>query len=122
PITLRRVAGRADAGQPRTAAPLRVAGAPDREVRTVAVCGGAGDSLLATARAAGVDVYLTADLRHHPASEHMEAGGPALIDAAHWATEWPWLPVAADRLTSALAAKGMTVEAQIGRAARRERA
>ncbi len=22
----------------------------------------------------------------------------ALLDAAHWATEWPWLPVAAARL------------------------
>jgi hypothetical protein len=22
----------------------------------------------------------------------------ALVDAAHWATEWPWLPVAADLL------------------------
>lgn len=116
PMTLRRFAARAAAGLPRTAAPLRVAGDPDREVRTVAVCGGAGDSLLATARAAGVDVYLTADLRHHPASEHMEAGGPALIDAAHWATEWPWLPVAADRLTSALAAKGITVEAGVSEA------
>ncbi|ADG89023.1 GTP cyclohydrolase 1 type 2 [Thermobispora bispora] len=116
PMTLRRFAARAAAGLPRTAAPLRVAGDPDREVRTVAVCGGAGDSLLATARAAGVDVYLTADLRHHPASEHMEAGGPALIDAAHWATEWPWLPVAADRLTSALAAKGITVEARVSEA------
>ncbi|QSI48751.1 Nif3-like dinuclear metal center hexameric protein [Thermobispora bispora] len=116
PMTLRRFAARAAAGLPRTAAPLRVAGDPDRGVRTVAVCGGAGDSLLATARAAGVDVYLTADLRHHPASEHMEAGGPALIDAAHWATEWPWLPVAADRLTSALAAKGITVEARVSEA------
>jgi len=46
----------------------------------------------------------------------MEAGGPALIDAAHWATEWPWLPVAADRLTSALAAKGITVEARVSEA------
>jgi putative NIF3 family GTP cyclohydrolase 1 type 2 len=34
---------------------------------------------------------LTADLRHHPASEHLAGDGPALIDAAHWATERPWL-------------------------------
>ncbi|MBX6385733.1 MAG: Nif3-like dinuclear metal center hexameric protein [Microbispora sp.] len=113
PMPLREFAALAAAGLPRTAGPLRVAGDPGRMVRTVAVCGGAGDSLLGTARAAGVDVYLTADLRHHPASEHMEAGGPALIDASHWATEWPWLADAARRLTSALAARGITVEARV---------
>jgi putative NIF3 family GTP cyclohydrolase 1 type 2 len=61
----------------------------------VAVCGGAGDSLLAAADAAGADVYLTSDLRHHRASEHRAAGGCALVDVAHWAAEWMWLPQAA---------------------------
>jgi dinuclear metal center YbgI/SA1388 family protein len=113
PMPLREFAALAASGLPRTAGPLRVAGDPGRPVRTVAVCGGAGDSLLGTARAAGVDVFLTADLRHHPASEHMEADGPALVDASHWATEWPWLSDAARRLTSALAARGITVEARV---------
>ncbi|MEU7937957.1 Nif3-like dinuclear metal center hexameric protein [Microbispora bryophytorum] len=113
PMPLREFAALAASGLPRTAGPLRVAGDPGRPVRTVAVCGGAGDSLLGTARAAGVDVFLTADLRHHPASEHMEADGPALVDASHWATEWPWLADAARRLTSALAARGITVEARV---------
>ena len=43
-------------------------------IRRVAVCGGAGDSALGAAVAAGVDAYVTADLRHHPASEHLLAG------------------------------------------------
>jgi putative NIF3 family GTP cyclohydrolase 1 type 2 len=60
-------------------------------VTTVAVCGGSGDPFLGDAVRAGVDAYLTADLRHHPASEHLADGGPALLDAAHWATERPWL-------------------------------
>ncbi|REG02307.1 dinuclear metal center YbgI/SA1388 family protein [Asanoa ferruginea] len=76
---------------PRTAWGVRAAGDPDRVITTVAVCGGAGDSFLATAAAAGVDAYLTADLRHHPVSEAVAGGGPALLDAAHWATERPWL-------------------------------
>ncbi|QFG20890.1 Nif3-like dinuclear metal center hexameric protein [Actinomadura sp. WMMB 499] len=101
PVTLREFTARAAAGLPATAWGVRAAGDPERPVRTVAVCGGAGDSLLDTARAAGVDVYLTADLRHHPASEFAEHGGPALIDAAHWATEWPWLADAERRLTEA---------------------
>ncbi|SEG12699.1 dinuclear metal center protein, YbgI/SA1388 family [Thermomonospora echinospora] len=101
-VPLREFAARAAAGLPATAWGLRVAGDPERPVRIVAVCGGAGDSLLETARRAGVDVYLTADLRHHPASEFREAGGPALIDAAHWATEWPWLADAQRHLAQAL--------------------
>lgn len=85
---------------PATAAGVRAAGDPDRPVRRVAVCGGAGDSLLDTVTDAGVDAFVTADLRHHPVSEHIEAAGPALVDVAHWASEWPWLPVAAAALTA----------------------
>ncbi|WP_285775609.1 Nif3-like dinuclear metal center hexameric protein [Microtetraspora sp. NBRC 13810] len=113
PVTLAEFAARAAAGLPRTAWGLRVAGDPDRRVRRIAVSGGAGDSLLGTARAAGVDAFLTADLRHHPASEFVEAGGPALLDAAHWATEWPWLGQAAALLTSVLGARGITVETRV---------
>jgi dinuclear metal center YbgI/SA1388 family protein len=98
PLTLRDFVAGAAKGLPATAAGLRVAGDPDSLVRTVAVCGGAGDSLLGVARAVGADVYLTADLRHHPASEFREAGATALVDAAHWATEWPWLRDAASLL------------------------
>jgi dinuclear metal center YbgI/SA1388 family protein len=82
---------------PRTAAGIRAAGDPRRPVTTVAVCGGSGDSLIGAAAAAGADVYVTADLRHHVVSEAGEDGGPALVDAGHFATEWPWL-VAAERL------------------------
>lgn len=95
---------------PRTAGGLRVAGDPDRPVRTVALCGGAGDFLLDRARGAGADVYLSSDLRHHPASEFAEHAGPALIDVAHWAAEWLWLPRLAARLTAAL---GDTVDAHV---------
>jgi dinuclear metal center YbgI/SA1388 family protein len=102
PLPLGEFAARVAAGLPRTAWGVRVAGDPRRPVRTIAVCGGAGDSLLDTARKAGADAYLTADLRHHPASESGEHEGLALIDAAHWATEWPWLADAQCRLTGAV--------------------
>lgn len=98
PLTLAGLVDLAAAALPATAWGVRAAGAPDRMVRTVAVCGGAGDAYLADAVAAGVDAYLTADLRHHPASEHLAGGGPALLDAAHWATERPWLDDLADYL------------------------
>jgi dinuclear metal center YbgI/SA1388 family protein len=81
---------------PPTAGGVRGAGDPDRLIRTVAVAGGAGDSYLATAAQRRVDAYVTADLRHHPASEHLANDhAPALVDVAHWASEWPWCDQAA---------------------------
>ncbi|WIK65288.1 Nif3-like dinuclear metal center hexameric protein [Gleimia hominis] len=71
-------------------------------VKRVAVSGGAGDSFLQKVRELGADVYVTADLRHHPASEHLSEGGPALISGSHWATEWLWLPNLQDDLQAAL--------------------
>jgi dinuclear metal center YbgI/SA1388 family protein len=87
---------------PATTVGVRAAGDPGTLVRTVAVAGGAGDSFLGMVSAAGVDAFLTADLRHHPASEHLAGGGPALLDAPHWATERPWLNVLADELRADL--------------------
>jgi dinuclear metal center YbgI/SA1388 family protein len=97
-MTLRAFAARVAAVLPETVGGVRAAGDPDRVVRRVAVCGGSGGSLLDAAAAAGADVFLTSDLKHHPVSDAMEATGPALCDVAHFASEWPWLPVAADVL------------------------
>ena len=86
---------------PATTWGVRAAGDPRRPVRTVAVCGGSGGSLAEDARRAGADAYVTADLKHHPAVEAVtERGGDgmALVDAAHWATEAPWLDAVADAL------------------------
>ncbi|MHB8961388.1 MAG: Nif3-like dinuclear metal center hexameric protein [Candidatus Limnocylindrales bacterium] len=99
PTTLRELTDRAAAVLPATAWGVRAAGDPSQVVTTLAVSGGSGDSLLGTAARSGADAFLTADLRHHPASEAPE--GLALLDAAHWATEWPWLGDAARRLTAA---------------------
>uniref|UniRef100_UPI003B3BDCF2 Nif3-like dinuclear metal center hexameric protein n=1 Tax=Nakamurella sp. TaxID=1869182 RepID=UPI003B3BDCF2 len=102
PVTLAGFAELVAARLPATAGGVRAAGAPDRPIRTVAVCGGAGDSYLAAAAAAGADVYLTSDLRHHVVGEFVaDPANPAVVDVAHWAGEWPWLPVAADLLRAA---------------------
>lgn len=99
PMSLREFVAHASAVLPRAAWPIRAAGDPDATVSTVAVCGGAGDSLIGAATAAGADVYLTGDLRHHVVDEALRAGSPALIDAGHWATEFPWCASAAQLLT-----------------------
>ena len=120
--TLDQLAHRVAAALPPTAAGVRYAGDRDGAVRSVAVVGGAGDSELAVVRASGADVYVTADLRHHPASEAREqalfevatgrrpAATPYLLEVAHAASEWLWLPAAADALAAEL---GGSVETRV---------
>ena len=98
---------------PQTAHGVRVGGDPDRVIETVAVTSGAGDFLLETVLGTDADVYVTSDLRHHRASEFLEHGGPALVDIAHWAAEWTWLPVLERTLVESLGAGGDTVETRV---------
>ncbi|ANS77518.1 hypothetical protein SGUI_0122 [Serinicoccus hydrothermalis] len=112
PVSLRDFASRLAGALPATAGGVRVSGDPDGTVRRVAVLGGAGDGEFEAVRRAGADVYVTADLRHHPALEAREeayaaarAGGaarPYLVDAGHWASEWLWLPGLRELLRSRL--------------------
>ncbi|MFY9915417.1 MAG: Nif3-like dinuclear metal center hexameric protein [Nocardioidaceae bacterium] len=115
PRTLRAFAAQVAAALPATTVGARVSGDLDRQVETVAVLGGSGDFRLDDARHAGVDVYVTSDLRHHPASEFREHDGPALIDVPHWAAEWTWLPVAEQVLGADLAAQSLDVTTTVSR-------
>ena len=106
PMSLRDFAHRVAAALPRTEHGVRVAGDLESTIRTVAVLGGSGDSLFDAVRAADVDAYVTADLRHHPASEAREVaelgdGRPALVDVSHFASEWAWLDAAAAHVAKA---------------------
>ena len=88
---------------PATVSGVRVAGSPERIVRRVALCGGAGDSFIGEAFAQAADVYVTSDLRHHVTQDAKESvdlglGGPALIDVSHWAAESLWLEIAAGQI------------------------
>jgi len=113
PMALGRFASTVAEILPPTAQGVRVAGEYEREVLTVALCAGAGDAFLQHPAVLAADVYVTSDLRHHPASEAAEAArlgrGPALVDVSHWASEWLWLDVAAEQLRSALPDVQITV-------------
>ncbi len=113
PTTLRGFAEHVAAALPGTAHGVRVSGDPDRPVETVVVASGSGDFMLETVLGLDADVYLTSDLRHHRAGEFREHDGPALLDVAHWAAEWTWLPVAERKLVEALGARGDTVETRV---------
>jgi dinuclear metal center YbgI/SA1388 family protein len=123
PLRLHAFAERVAAALPATVQGIRYAGPADAAVRTVTVVGGAGDSLFDAVRGSGADVYVTSDLRHHPASELREraefearggaASPPYLVDTAHFASEWPWLAVAARDLGRDVTALGATVETRV---------
>jgi dinuclear metal center YbgI/SA1388 family protein len=92
-----RMAGRV---LPSCAQGLLVQGEPDRVISTVGLVAGAGDSYLD--QVSGVDLFITSDLRHHPAGDFRElsmlSSGPALMNVPHFSAEWPWLNQAAAEL------------------------
>jgi dinuclear metal center YbgI/SA1388 family protein len=99
PIPLAQLARRAtDAFCPRRAN-IGLSGDAARLVARVAVCTGSGGSLVEAARLAGVDAYVTGDLKYH---DHDAAEGMGLVNVAHGAVEQHvmrlWTPTLADAL------------------------
>ena len=110
----------------RTALGVQMCGEPDALVRTVAVLPGSGDSLFDEVRASGVDVYVTSDLRHHPATDAIEQARyeaalrgedirlghgdaqvrPSLINTPHAAIESIWFNYALHDVPDALEQAG----------------
>jgi len=116
PQTLRDFVQRLSTVLPKAAGGIRVAGPADAMVSRVAVVGGAGDDRFDAVRASGADVYVTADLRHHPALEAREearGGTPYLVDAGHWATEWLWLGSARSELVRELGGRSGSLDTHI---------
>lgn len=90
---------------PHTARRVLVQGEPGRIIKRVAVLAGAGDSFLDQALASDIDVYVTSDLRHHPALDWKIRGGPtapALICVSHWASESLWLASCSEMIGAVL--------------------
>jgi dinuclear metal center YbgI/SA1388 family protein len=105
PISLGDLAAELNHALPATATGVRVAGDFENIVETVALCAGAGDSYLKLALESNADVFITSDLRHHPAQEILELAKArnqnfALIDISHWAAEYLWLAQAKAELDS----------------------
>lgn len=112
---------------PETHQGIDVAGDLSMPVARVAVLGGSGDSLFDAVRDSGADVYVTSDLRHHPAldaraeAEHeahlrsaftrvpseaegaaLVAARPALINTPHYASEKVWFSYALEDIPAAV--------------------
>ena len=91
---------------------LRMVGSPEKSISRVALCGGSGGDLVGAAFEAGADLYLTGEAAHHHARE-AEFRDLALIEAGHYATEAPVVPVLARRLKEALNAAGFPLAVDI---------
>lgn len=68
------------------------------EIRKVAVCGGSGSSLISKAQRAGVQAFITADIKYH---DFFVPEGFLLIDAGHFETEAPVIAGMQRKLSSA---------------------
>lgn len=65
---------------------LRYVGEDDRIVKKVAICPGAGKSMIKESLNAGVEVLITGDIDHHSAVDAYDQG-LLIIDAGHFDTE-----------------------------------
>ena len=90
---------------PQVKSSIQVSGNLDSKVTKVALCGGSGSSLLEEVRKENVDVFVTADLKHHAVSDNENMNGPALVSVSHWASEWTWLPELKQQLETDLEQK-----------------
>jgi len=86
----------------------RMVGEADREIRMVAVVGGAGGSSMVPAFEKGADVLVTGDVTHHHALE-AKALGLAVIDAGHFSTEKAAFKIFAERFKDLASAAGWDV-------------
>lgn len=74
-----------------------------KPIRRLAVISGAGGSMFADAIAQGADCLLTGEANHHQALDAVRLG-MSLVAATHQATEWPVVPVLAEKLKAAFPA------------------
>ncbi|WP_022859229.1 Nif3-like dinuclear metal center hexameric protein [Bifidobacterium magnum] len=111
---------------PATRYGVQVSGPLNMPVQRIAVLPGSGDSMFGDVNALGVDVYVTSDLRHHPATDEMQqalyeakmrehgvplgnggaldspAVSPCLINTPHSAIESMWFRYALEDVPAAI--------------------
>lgn len=65
---------------------MKMVGDPNKIIKTVGLCTGAGGAAMEAAIWNGCDLFITGDIRHHEAQIARESG-LCLIDAGHYGTE-----------------------------------
>jgi dinuclear metal center YbgI/SA1388 family protein len=87
---------------------IKVAGNPELNVSTVAVCSGSGSSFMDHFLTSGAQVYVSGDLGYHDA-RNVEALNLGLIDIGHFASEHLIVDILADQLEKILSETGIDV-------------
>lgn len=98
PLKLSELAKRIAESLPKNFAGVKFSGDPNKIIKRVAVCGGSGAGLLPQVAQLDVDAYITADLKHHAALDHIANSSISLINVSHWASESLWLATLAKKL------------------------
>jgi putative NIF3 family GTP cyclohydrolase 1 type 2 len=111
PVSLRDFALAVSKQLPDVARKIVFAGEPSKLITRVALCSGAGDSFIERVLETDADVYVTSDLRHHPALDATQTprvnGKLALIDVSHWASESLWVQTAVERIAGIAGIRGV---------------
>lgn len=87
---------------------IRLVGQKTDPIRRVAVVGGSGSSLIASAARSGADVLVTGDVGHHAALE-AKTLGITLMDAGHFHTEKTAFNIFCENLENLLKKEGWEV-------------
>jgi len=90
----------------------KVSGDLSRTIERVAVCGGSGGGMIAIAAERGADVLLTGDVKYHDA-QLADFLGLAVVDAGHYATEYPVVPKLASLIGQKLKDKAEAVKVMV---------
>ncbi len=106
PTDLEDFAKQVKAALPVTA--IRYVKADEHRIERVALCSGSGAEFIGQAAAMGADVYVTGDVKYHDV-QLAKGLGLDVIDAGHFGTEFPVVPVLAKRLRAELAADGLDI-------------
>jgi dinuclear metal center YbgI/SA1388 family protein len=88
---------------------IQAAGKIPERIERVAVCGGAGRSLIPAALSARAQVFVTGEIGHHPSLEY-SGEDLALVSIGHYVSEKWILPVLGQQLSEMAAASGWEVE------------
>jgi len=80
----------------------------ERPVKKIALCGGAGAEFIERASFLGADVYVTGDVKYHE-GELAKALNIHIIDAGHFATEYPIVNELANKLKVAFDKKDIEI-------------
>jgi len=78
---------------------VRLTNAGEFKVKKVGICGGAGSEFISKAKFLGADAFVTGDVKYHEAQAAV-SNKIHVVDAGHFATEFPIVHALADKLKS----------------------